>query len=46
MIGDLAHFHMLCFYGEFGIKDNSIWVDLSFDEADELLKTMVASHDT
>ena len=34
------------FYDEFGIKDNSIWVDLSFDEADELLKTMVASHDT
>ena len=42
---DLAPFQMFCFYIDFGVKDTSIWVDLSFDKAKELLKTTAASED-
>ena len=44
--GDLTPYQMFQFYHDFGVKDNTIWADLSFEEAEVLLKTMASQHDT
>ena len=44
--GDLAPFQMFRFYNDFGVKDITIWEDLSFEEAEVLLKTMASQQDT
>jgi hypothetical protein len=40
--GDLASYQMFQFYHDFGVKDITIWGDLSFEEIDSLLKTMAS----
>ena len=44
--GDLALFQMFRFYNDFGVKDNTMWGDLSFQEAEVLLKTIASQQDT
>jgi hypothetical protein len=43
--GDLAPFQMFRFYQDFGIKDISVWGDLSFEDTEQLLKTMANKED-
>ena len=45
VISDLASFQMFRFYNDFGVKDTSIWGDLSFEDADEILISMANSQD-
>jgi hypothetical protein len=42
---DLAPFQMFRFYQDFGIKDTSVWGDLSYEDVEELLKTMANKED-
>ena len=42
---DLAPFQMFRFYNDFRVKDTSIWGDISFEDADELLISMANSQD-
>ena len=44
--GDLTPYQMFHFYHDFGVKDNTIRGDFSFEEAEVLLKTMVSQQNT
>ena len=43
--GDLAPYQMFWFYQDFGIKDTFEWGDLSYEEAEQLLKKMKSKED-
>ena len=43
--GDLALYQMFWFYHDFGVKDTTPGEDLSFEEAEVILKTMASQHD-
>ena len=43
--GDLAPHQMFKFYNEFGVKDPTQWGDLSYEEAEVILKTMATQQD-
>ena len=46
VMGDLTPFQKFPFYNNSGVKDTALWGDLSFEEAEELLKTMATNEDT
>lgn len=44
--GGIVPLQIFQFFDNFGVKDTSVWGDLSFDKAKELIKTMDASEGT